>query len=106
MKGILTVFIFFLPFSLIAQTNSKTVSTGPDTLTITSPNLPAMIRHNTNIYQLKKITPGVRTFSFDFTEPALSVLLQLIELSNGSHYEVEQVKALIREQLKTQVSPK
>ena len=100
------VVIIMLLSTLMADAQTEKQAPRADTLVISTPTLPAAVKHNGNVYQLKKIVPGTKIFSLDFTEPVLSALLQQLDLSNGSHYEVEQLKALIREQLKPQINPK
>lgn len=106
MRMLLTT-ILLLPAAIAgAQTKQTDEKSKTDTLVVTTPALPAIVKHNDNLYQLKSIVPGVKIFTLDFTETVLAALLRQIELSNGSHYEAEQIKALIYEQLKTQVSSK
>jgi len=93
-----------LSLSVLVAGAQKLSRPAGDTLVVST--LPAIVKYNNDVYQLKKVVPGTKTYSLEFTEPALSALMQQLELSNGSHYEVEQLKALIREQLKPQINPK
>ena len=106
MKIIGTIISLFSVLIAGAQVQKQPPQVKEDTLIISTPALPTVVKHNNSFYQLKKIVPGVKTYSLDFNETALTALMQQLELSNGSHYEVEQLKALIREQLKPQINPK
>lgn len=104
MKILVTVIL--LLSSLIAGAQAKKHPSQGDTLILSTPTLPAIVKYNNDVYQLKRVTQGTKVYSLDFTESVLAALLQQLDLSNGSHYEVEQLKALIREQLKSQINPK
>lgn len=98
MKLSLTLLLLVTAFAATAQTkDSKTNNS--DTLVITSPGLPAAAKFGKEVYRLHKVTPGQKTFLLELTEPVLAALLQCLELSTGSHVQIEQIKNILRDQI-------
>ncbi len=76
-----------------------------DTLTIKS-NLIAFdsvsyLKVGNKIYSVSQVMPGV--YNFSFNETVLNELIKTIEQSTNGHLQVEQLKAILREQLTPQV---
>lgn len=103
MKFQITLLSLVTAFSATAQT-TKPESRQSDTLIITSPALPAAAKFGKDVYKLSKAIPGQQTYSFEFTEPLLSALFKCLDLSTGPHVQIEQIKNILREQLKPQMN--
>lgn len=98
MKFPITLLLLASTLTGFAQTNQSEQKKS-DTLTINSQSLPAAVKFGRDVYKLHKATPGQKTFSLELTEPVLSAILQCLELSTGSHVQIEQIKNVLREQI-------
>lgn len=107
MKLMISCLLLFMALITKAQTKPLAAISSPqDTLIISGSKLPEVAKFGQDLYSLKKITPGQKTFTVEFNNTTIATLFQYLELSTASHLGIEQLKNYIRQQLKPQFEDK
>lgn len=103
MKLQMTLLLLLTAFAAAAQ-SAPSNERKSDTLIINSPTLPPAAKFGKDVYKLHKAIPGQKTYSFEFPEAVLTAIFQCLDLSTGPHLQIEQIKNILREQLKPQMN--
>lgn len=76
----------------------------PATDTLSVQTAPKFIKAGKDLYTVTKQAPGI--FLITLSAPAVNALIKSLDLSSGSHTDIEELKKILYEQLREQVPKK